>query len=224
MTVPSAYLPRAISRTMAASSRHGIGAQNAASTLRNGCAAMSGTALGPNSWSRRRASSLVRPVEGGIFCAGDREVFGATICGRPFEAALAALVKEAIIQRLPFDSTSKPAARRNTPSHASRTRGPTIRPSKQWPIVPGSRYRILVGHHGSADPQQRGERGDEMGTAAPPNLPRNGFAGVSRACLNRIAPWPPVHQPNIPCDCSVGAARPHNPESAETRPCIPATA
>ena len=63
MMPASTYLPRKTSSTIAASSIQGTGAQNFASALRKGCIAVSGTALGPNFSSRRRASSLVRPVK-----------------------------------------------------------------------------------------------------------------------------------------------------------------
>jgi prepilin-type processing-associated H-X9-DG protein len=53
------------SSTIAASSIQGTGAQNLASARRKGCTAVSGTAFGPNCSSRRRASSLVRPVGSG---------------------------------------------------------------------------------------------------------------------------------------------------------------
>src|ERR1039457_1411674 len=65
MIAASTYLPRAASSTIAASSIHGTGAQNLVSALRNGFAAVSGIAFGPNFSSRRRASSPVRPVGGG---------------------------------------------------------------------------------------------------------------------------------------------------------------
>ena len=65
MIAASTYLPRTSSSTIAASSIQGTGAQNFASALRKGCIAVSGTALGPNFSSRRRASSLVRPVKSG---------------------------------------------------------------------------------------------------------------------------------------------------------------
>ena len=64
MIAASTYLPSTISSTIAASSIHGTGAQNLVSALRNGCRAVSGTALGPNFSKRRRASSLVRPGRG----------------------------------------------------------------------------------------------------------------------------------------------------------------
>src|SRR5579863_7423627 len=65
MIVASTYLPSTSSSTIAASSIHGTGAQNLVSALRNGCRAVSGTALGPNFSIRRRASSLVRPAGSG---------------------------------------------------------------------------------------------------------------------------------------------------------------
>ena len=65
----STYLPRASSRTIAASSIHGTGAQNFSSAIRNGRSAVSGIALGPNFSSRRRASSLVRPFCSPSFAA-----------------------------------------------------------------------------------------------------------------------------------------------------------
>ena len=61
MIAASTYLPSASSRRIAASSIQGTGAQSLASALRNGCTAVSVTAFGPNCFSRRRASSLVRP-------------------------------------------------------------------------------------------------------------------------------------------------------------------
>ena len=76
MIAASTYLPRTTSSTIAASSIHGTGAQNLVSALRNGCRAVSGTAFGPNFSSRRRASSLVRPVESGTSLTEDCEVIG----------------------------------------------------------------------------------------------------------------------------------------------------
>jgi hypothetical protein len=70
----STYLPRTISSAIAASIIHGTGAQNLVSALRNGCRAVSGTALGPNFSSRLRASSLVRPVGGGTFLAEEEAI------------------------------------------------------------------------------------------------------------------------------------------------------
>ena len=61
MIPASTYLPSTSSRTIAASSIHGTGAQNFSSAMRSGCSAVSGIAFGPNFCSRRRASSLVRP-------------------------------------------------------------------------------------------------------------------------------------------------------------------
>ena len=61
MIAASTYLPSANSTTIAASSIHGTGAQNFSSAMRNGCALVSGIALGPDFASRRRASSLVKP-------------------------------------------------------------------------------------------------------------------------------------------------------------------
>jgi hypothetical protein len=58
----STYLPSASSRTTAASSIHGTGAQNFSNAMRNGWSDVSGIVLGPNFCSRRRASSLVRPL------------------------------------------------------------------------------------------------------------------------------------------------------------------
>ena len=62
MIAASTYLPSTSSSTIAASSIHGTGAQNFSSAMRNGCSAVSGIAFGPNFSSRRRASSLVRPL------------------------------------------------------------------------------------------------------------------------------------------------------------------
>ena len=62
MIAASTYLPSASSSTIAASSIHGTGAQNFSSARRNGCSVVSGIAFGPNFASRRRASSLVRPL------------------------------------------------------------------------------------------------------------------------------------------------------------------
>ena len=69
MIAASTYLPSASSSTIAASSIHGTGAQNFSSAMRNGCSAVSGIAFGPNFSSRRRASSLVRPVGKSSFAA-----------------------------------------------------------------------------------------------------------------------------------------------------------
>jgi tetratricopeptide (TPR) repeat protein len=60
----STYLPSASSRTIAASSIHGTGAQNFSIAMRNGCMLVSGIAFGPNFSSRLWASSLVRPFCG----------------------------------------------------------------------------------------------------------------------------------------------------------------
>ena len=62
MIAASTSLPSASCKTMAASSIHGTGAQNFASTLRNGRGVVSGMALEPSVCRRRRASSLVRPL------------------------------------------------------------------------------------------------------------------------------------------------------------------
>ena len=62
MIAASIYLLSATSSTIAASSIHGTGAQNFSIAMRNGCNAVSGIAFGPNFFSRRRASSLVRPL------------------------------------------------------------------------------------------------------------------------------------------------------------------
>ena len=51
-------------------------AENLVSALRNGCRAVSGIAFGPNFSSRRRASSLVRPVESGTSLTDDCGVIG----------------------------------------------------------------------------------------------------------------------------------------------------
>src|ERR1700722_130438 len=79
MIPPSTYLPRAISSTIAASSIHGMGAQNLVIARRNGCIAVSGTALGPNLSLRRRASSLVSPVETGTTLVAE-EVMIQNLC------------------------------------------------------------------------------------------------------------------------------------------------
>ena len=94
MIAASIYLPSASSSTTAASSIHGTGAQNFPSAMRNGCALVSGIALGPNFWSRRRASSLVKPVGESSFAvatdlesealAEDCGVVMATIYPEPF--------------------------------------------------------------------------------------------------------------------------------------------
>jgi hypothetical protein len=44
---------------------HGIGVQNLVDAARRG---VSDTAVGPNFWRRRQASSFVRPVESGTSC------------------------------------------------------------------------------------------------------------------------------------------------------------
>jgi hypothetical protein len=62
MIAASTYLPSTSSSTIAASSIHGTGAQNFSSAMRNGRSAVSGIAFEPNFSSRRRASSLVRPL------------------------------------------------------------------------------------------------------------------------------------------------------------------
>jgi hypothetical protein len=62
MIADSRYLPSASWSTIAASSIHGTGAQNFSSAMRKGCALVSGIALGPNLSSRRRASSLAKPL------------------------------------------------------------------------------------------------------------------------------------------------------------------
>ena len=91
MIAASTYLPRTSSSTIAASSIHGTGAQNLVSALRNGCRAVSGTAFGPNFSSRRRASSLVRPVESGTVLTEDGKVSGEPLSCGNFEFALGAL-------------------------------------------------------------------------------------------------------------------------------------
>lgn len=63
MIAPSTYLPSTTSRTIAASSIHGTGAQNLVKALVSGCRAVSGIAFGPDFSKRIRASSLVRPVD-----------------------------------------------------------------------------------------------------------------------------------------------------------------
>ena len=57
MIAASTYLPSASSRTIAASSIQGTGAQNFSSAMRNGCTLVSGIALGPNFSSRVCASA-----------------------------------------------------------------------------------------------------------------------------------------------------------------------
>jgi hypothetical protein len=47
---------------------HGIGVQNLVDAARTGCRGVSDTAVGPNFWRRRQASSFVRPVESGTSC------------------------------------------------------------------------------------------------------------------------------------------------------------
>ena len=47
MIAASTYLPSTSWSTIAASSIHGTGAQNFSSAMRNGCALVSGIALGP---------------------------------------------------------------------------------------------------------------------------------------------------------------------------------
>ena len=69
MIAASTYLPSTSSSTIAASSIHGTGAQNFSSAMRNGCTLVSGIAFGPNFFSRRRASSLVRPLGRSSFAA-----------------------------------------------------------------------------------------------------------------------------------------------------------
>jgi hypothetical protein len=59
---------------MAASSIQGTGAQIFSSAMRNGCTLVSGIAFGPNVSSRRRASSLVRPVGASSFAAAEMVV------------------------------------------------------------------------------------------------------------------------------------------------------
>ena len=56
---------------------------------------------------------------------------------------------------------------------------------------------------------------------------RFGYArkkALSRVCFNGNAPWQPVHQSSIRGDCNAGTVRSHNPELAETPPCIPVNA
>ena len=74
MIAASTYFPKESSSTIAASSIQGTGSQNLVSAMRNGCRVVSGTAFGPDFSSRLRASSLVRPVEFGIFLTGDWRV------------------------------------------------------------------------------------------------------------------------------------------------------
>src|ERR1019366_6396060 len=76
MIAASTYLPRDISRTTAASSIQGTGAQNFVSALRHGRIAALGIVFGPNSSSLRRASSPVRPVGASIPLAGGGCVMG----------------------------------------------------------------------------------------------------------------------------------------------------
>jgi hypothetical protein len=76
MIAASTYLPRTISSTIAASSIHGTGAQKLVSALRSGCRAVSGISFGPDFSNRLRASSLLRPVEGGRFLSEDYGVIG----------------------------------------------------------------------------------------------------------------------------------------------------
>ena len=61
MTPPSAYLCSINSRTMAPSSIQGTGAQSFVTARRNGWAVVSGIELGPTSWRRVVACSLVKP-------------------------------------------------------------------------------------------------------------------------------------------------------------------
>jgi len=79
MIAASIYLPRTTSSAIAASSIQGTGAQNLASALRRGCRAVSGIAFGPDFSNRLRASSLVRPAEGGLCSAEDAGVIGLPI-------------------------------------------------------------------------------------------------------------------------------------------------
>ena len=62
MIPASAKSPSANWSTTAASSIHGTGAQNLPSALRSGSAVVSGVVFGPKVSSRRRASSLLRPL------------------------------------------------------------------------------------------------------------------------------------------------------------------
>src|SRR5579862_9564824 len=61
MTAASTYSWSTVCRMIAASSIHGIGAQNLASAIRHGRTEVSGIAFGPNFASAALASAPVRP-------------------------------------------------------------------------------------------------------------------------------------------------------------------
>ena len=92
MITASTYLPSTTSSTIAASSIHGTGAQKFVSARRSGRSAVSGTALGPDASSRRRASSLVRPASSGTSFIGEeapiQKVLRIQPCGRNARSSL----------------------------------------------------------------------------------------------------------------------------------------
>ncbi len=112
MIAASTYLPRTSSSTIAASSIQGTGAQSLVSARRNGCRAVSGTAFGPNCSSRRRASSLVRPVERGKSLTDDCGVIEAFIPAGdhcvPVLVALSSCIVKRDLETVPASSFKRP--------------------------------------------------------------------------------------------------------------------